>query len=208
MNPIKACFCYYKALKLVYRSFSSLIHLPKANDLNFCYGIFNSETRLLTDSSTLDLGCGLTPKNPFNAKNTFGIDIRSAASERIKNADLAIEGIPFEDSKFDYITAYDFLEHIPRVVYSPARRFPFVELMNEIYRSLKPGGIFLSHTPIYPFPESFQDPTHVNFLTERTFPMYFDDKIMYGKMYGFKGSFKVLYQVIHGPHLVSILEKV
>ena len=208
MNPFKACFRYYKTIRLAYRSVSSLIKLPETDDLSFYYKPFDSNSRQLVNSSTLDLGCGLTPKNPFNAKNIFGIDIRSGDSERIKNADLAIEGIPYEDSKFDYITAYDFLEHIPRLIYLPERRFSFIELMNEIYRTLKPGGIFLSHTPIYPFSEVFQDPTHVNFVTENTFPMYFDDTFMYANMYGFKGSFKIHHQVIHKVHLISILEKV
>ena len=128
---------------------------------------------------TLDLGCGDNPKNPFNASNVYGVDIREDLENGIRCADLAIEKIPYEDEFFDYVTAFEFIEHIPRVVYSPKRRNSFVELMNEIYRVLKPGGLFLSSTPGYPHGVAFRDPTHVNFITNETFPLYFDDKNNY-----------------------------
>ena len=88
-----------------------------------------------------------------------------------------------------------------------ALRFCFVELMNEVYRVLKPGGIFLSHTPIFPFPASQQDPTHVNLITEDTFPKYFDDSSRFASMYGFTGSFKVEDQLLSPPYLISVLRK-
>jgi hypothetical protein len=47
--------------------------------------------------------------------------------------------------------------------------------MNEIFRTLKPGGIFFSKTPAYPISAVFSDPTHVNNITADTFPLYFDD---------------------------------
>ena len=50
---------------------------------------------------------------------------------------VVLTGMPFPDQFFDFVTAHDFLEHIPRLIYSPARRLPFVELMNEIWRVLK-----------------------------------------------------------------------
>jgi SAM-dependent methyltransferase len=108
---------------------------------------------------------------------------------------------------FDYITAYDFIEHVPRVLYLPNRRFPFIELMNEIYRALKPGGIFLSRTPFYPLSSAFTDPTHVNTITADTFSRYFDDQYQWARMYGFRGAFRVEFQGIHDTHLVTILRK-
>lgn len=133
----------------------------------------------------------------------------------IKCADLAIDEIPFPDNYFDYVTAHDFLEHIPRVIYvankssmKPERRNPFIELMNEIYRVLKPGGLFLSITPAYPHGVAFRDPTHVNFITEDTFPLYFDDKNRWASIYGFKGAFRVNTQKCEGMQIKSILQKV
>ena len=36
--------------------------------------------------------------------------------------DLVVDPIPFPDDSFEYVTAYDFLEHIPRLIYTPTRR--------------------------------------------------------------------------------------
>ena len=188
-------------------SCDTLLNVPEVQNLGNCYKTFNSETLGLKESSSLDIGCGENPKNPFNSKNIFGIDIRENKAKGIWYADLSIEPIPFEDSSFDYITAHDFLEHVPRILYCPNRRFPFIELMNEIYRTLKPGGIFFSHTPIYPFSAVFRDPTHVNILSDETFTLYFDDQHTWAKMYGFKGKFLIKFQAKCGMHLVSVLQK-
>ena len=109
---------------------------------------------------------------------------------------------------FDYLTAFDFMEHIPRVVYVPHRRNAFIELMNEIYRVLKPGGLFLSMTPAYPHGVAFRDPTHVNFITEETFPMYFDDEKRWASIYGFKGAFNMRVHEWRGPHIFAVMQKV
>ena len=149
---------------------------------------------------SLDLGCGETIRNPYQANQVVGLDI--------EDADLAIEPIPYANEYFDYVTAYDFLEHIPRLLYVPQRRYPFVELMSEIYRVLKVGGKFLSSTPAFPHSAAFQDPTHVNIITPDTFYEYFDDQKTWAKMYGFKGAFHIANMRYHGPHLIAELEKV
>jgi len=161
-------------------------------------------------TKTLDLGCGLKPRNPCNADELFGIDIRPNENQDIKVADLAIEAIPFPDDHFDYVSAYDFIEHIPRVIYNPNRRFSFIELMNEIYRVLKMSGTFASFTPAFPKEAAFVDPTHVNIITENTFPLYFDNKNRWGKDYGFIGSFEIIDQKWHpnNSHLQTIMKKV
>jgi len=148
---------------------------------------------------SLDLGCGKTLRNPYEAKQIIGIDV--------EDVDLAVEPIPYPDDYFDFVTAYDFLEHIPRLIYNPQRRYPFVELMSEIYRVMKVGGKFLSSTPAYPHNAAFQDPTHVNIVTVETFALYFDDEHNWGKTYGFKGKFHINKMEWHGAHLVVELEK-
>lgn len=157
----------------------------------------------------LDIGCGPSPKNPFQCEEIFGVDIRSGLSENIKRADLAIEAIPFPDSFFDYVTAFDFIEHVPRVLYNPNCRFPFVELMNEIYRVLVPGGHFFSFTPAFPASAAWRDPTHVNIITEETFSFYFDDRLCLARPYGFTGTFSVVDQKWDQDkiHLRTLLRK-
>jgi SAM-dependent methyltransferase len=153
------------------------------------------------------LGCGPTPKNPFNADEVYGVDVRELGPN-IRVADLAIESIPFENDAFDFVSAFDFIEHIPRLVYLPQRRNSFVELMNEIWRVLKVGGLFFSGTPAYPHAAAFRDPTHVNIITEETFPFYFDNKSRLASMYGFVGAFEIVTQEWQAPWLLSTLRKV
>jgi SAM-dependent methyltransferase len=157
---------------------------------------------------SLDLGCGANPKNTFNADEVFGIDVREDLQANIRKADLVIEPIPFPDCYFDFVTAHDFLEHVPRLVYAPHRRNAFVELMNEIYRVLVVGGNFLSFTPAYPNPEAFRDPTHVNIITDQTFQAYFDDVNRWAAGYGFNGAFNIKMQEWRGPHLLTVMQKI
>jgi len=156
---------------------------------------------------SLDLGCGDTPRNPFNAHIIYGVDLIDAPEKNIRGADLAVEAIPFDDLTFDFVTAFDFIEHVPRVLYIPHRRNPFVILMNEIYRVLKIGGQFLSFTPAYPHPEAFYDPTHVNVISEKTFPLYFDNERLLARRYGFTGKFKIEGQQWQGAHLWTLMTK-
>lgn len=165
----------------------------------------------MTISRTLDLGCGAKPRNPFQATQAYGIDIRDVGLEHVRQADLAVEPIPFPDDNFEFVTAFDFVEHIPRVLYNPERRNPFIELMNEVYRVLKPNGTFYSVTPAFPHAAAFMDPTHVNIIAEGTFPMYFGDSqpdAPWGSIYGFKGAFHTISESWDGIHLVTSLQKI
>lgn len=207
MSPIYKISRFFKIYTVGRKSIGSLINLPKVKSVDQCLEGLITKKVNRHGTSTLDLGCGLSPRNPFEAELAYGIDIRDSLNKNIKSADLTVEPIPFEDNAFDFITAFDILEHIPRVIYTPNRHFPFVELMNEVWRTLKPNGYFLSHTPVYPYSEIYRDPTHVNVITHETFTAYFDDVNRGADMYGFKGSFKVVGQYINEPHLISILQK-
>lgn len=155
----------------------------------------------------LDLGCGEEPRNALKMDVVYGIDVRDDVDKKIVRADLVLEKIPFEDNFFDAVTAHDFIEHIPRLIYAPQRRYPFVDLMNEIWRVLKPGGQFMSITPAFPHAAAFFDPTHVNYITEETFPLYFGDQRRRASIYGFYGNFQVWKQKWEGFHLISYLVK-
>ncbi|HAH53914.1 MAG TPA: class I SAM-dependent methyltransferase [Flavobacterium sp.] len=146
----------------------------------------------------LDLGCGANPRNPFNAEFLYGVDIRnrlnSSDSSKFtyKSANLTLEKIPFEDNFFDSISAYDFLEHIPRLICNEGKVvFPFVDLMTEIFRVLKPEGQFYAITPVFPKESVFVDPTHVNFISKNSHK-YFVSPHNWASMYGFNGSFRVI----------------
>lgn len=183
-------------------------HPPYIANLNPLFDRYSAKKLNLQNSISLDLGAGANLRNPFGCVRVCGVDISGDPSRNIVGADLVLGPIPFDDNSLDFVTSYDFLEHVPRVIYTPQRRLPFIEIMNEVYRVLKPAGIFMSHTPIFPYGSAFRDPTHVNILTYETFPLYFDDTNMWGKTYGFKGRFRVLEQRIKPPHLISFLQKV
>lgn len=149
-------------------------------------------------SKHLDLGCGDSPRNPYQREVLYGCDLHapgadsSTPSFHYAQADLASGGIPFGDNFFASVSAYDFLEHIPRQAFSHDGRTvnPFIRLMSEIHRVLRPGGVLLASTPSYPHPKAFQDPTHVNIITEDTH-LYFTGAQPYAARYGFVGRFEV-----------------
>jgi SAM-dependent methyltransferase len=142
----------------------------------------------------LDVGCGSQPRNPFDSEELYGIDIIEQSSDDFHyvQSNIVLDPLPFEDSTFDSISAYDFLEHIPRLVIDNNKsRFPFIDFMNEVYRVLKPNGVFYAITPYYPRNEAFVDPTHVNIISKNTYEYFTHPK--YGaSIYGFVGKFKVM----------------
>jgi len=111
---------------------------------------------------------------------------------RVSN--LSLEAIPYDDNMFSSVSAFDFIEHMPRVLAienGEKTIFPFIRLMNEIWRVLVPGGRFYAVTPAYPQPEACVDPTHVNIITDRTHSYFCGDEC-YGRAYGFIGCFEPL----------------
>ncbi|HEX7341669.1 MAG TPA: methyltransferase domain-containing protein [Rhodanobacteraceae bacterium] len=144
----------------------------------------------------LDLGCGKFPRNPYHRTELCGVDIRPLQAEgfEYRLANLAVEPIPYFDDSFGSVSAYDFIEHVPRLLPAPDGRstiFPFVRLMDEIWRVLQPGGRLYALTPAYPHTQAFVDPTHVNIITECTHAYFCGEHPLAG-MYGFTGRFKAL----------------
>lgn len=152
---------------------------------------------VIRDGRHLDLGCGTKPRNPYRRRELMGVDISpflKPGEVEIRCANLAIDKIPFPDNHFDSVSAYDFLEHIPRVMPTAdgrATRFPFIELMDEIWRVLTPNGSFYAQTPAFPHPTAFQDPTHVNIITDQSHTYFCRPELM-ARGYGYKGDFETI----------------
>ena len=171
---------------------------------------YKSAIRQLNISSInhLDVGSGPTPKDPFKAKHLYGADLRSSDNNSyIKKCDFVLERLPYPDSTFDTLSAFDVVEHIPRYLLIEGNTtYPFIELMNEIWRVLKIDGVFFMISPCFPMKQAFQDPTHVNIFTEDTIRLYFCEKA-WARIYGYYGSFSLVDEGWMRSHYWCLLKK-
>lgn len=147
----------------------------------------------------IDLGSGKRIRNPFNCQKVLGSDYKLPLDGvDFKNfliCDLS-SNIPLASDSVSSFSAFDVLEHIPRWDRNDSKviTFPFINFMNEVNRCLKPGGIFMAVTPAFPSPAAFQDPTHVNFITEDTVRYFTEDGWAKNLEYEFAGNFRLIKQ--------------
>lgn len=108
--------------------------------------------------SMLDLGCGtgfIIDLIHDQFDEIFGVDITPAMLKqvnlhggKVKLHVAQAESTPFADQSFDMVTAYSFLDHLPTLE----------PVFKEIYRVLKPGGVFYSgQTANYYFWQALKD---------------------------------------------------
>ncbi len=156
--------------------------------------------RGIQHATHVDLGCGNLPRNPLAAEKVIGVDVSPQPAFQVKSGTLEYKQVfpgsplPFESNQIESISAFDFLEHLPRSDRSPSGDYtnPFIDMMNEIHRILKPGGVFIALTPSYPSPAAFTDPTHVNFISETTHLYFSGPNFAKEKSYGFVGEFEIV----------------
>lgn len=103
------------------------------------------------NSCWLDLGCGHRVLPAWrekeeqslvrNARYVVGLDFDWASLLRHRSIKIRVQGdisrLPFSDNIFDVVSANMVVEHLDQ----PAVQF------REVFRVLKPGGIFIFHTP-------------------------------------------------------------
>ncbi len=165
--------------------------------------------RLIEDLCTrgervsVDLGCG------FRKRGTIGIDAHRDGTSADLICRLGFEPIPLDDACADEVIAKNFLEHLPKAVYSEHQGtmvYPIIELFNEVWRILKPGAVFTSITPCYPNPEVHQDPTHLSVWTPESMA-YFCGKYPVSRFYGVRTSFELVESRVEGFYLHARLRK-
>lgn len=164
----------------------------------------------------LDLGSGPNPR-PKEGYEAYGIDIVPSDNKNVKVADLTWSSIPFADETFDLVTAFDFLEHVPMRVWY-VEQTPFgtvgktrdvmVSLFDEVYRVLKPGGIFHTFTPHLPHTsEVYRDPTHVSVWVEQSWDYWAGPMTELMRHYGYKAEFTIVRKERAGAHFIVDLQK-
>ena len=117
----------------------------------------------------LDLGCGNRKKEGF-----IGIDTVDHGQELIWDI---TNGIPFPDNSIEEIYSSHLLEHL--------NEDQIVDLFREIYRVLKPKGIFESRLPHISSPTAFYI-GHKSFWNEARIEIFLRDKE------GYLGNFAIL----------------
>ena len=108
----------------------------------------------------LNLGCGRNIR-----KDWINLDIYNGEGVDVVH-DLNNLPLPFENEKFDYVLSQDVLEHIN-----------YIALINDIHRILKKGGILKIRVPHFTSKINFEDPTHKNQFSIRTFEYFIKGNI-------------------------------
>jgi len=104
-----------------------------------------AEKYIAKDSVLVDIGCGINGdflkymSKKIKAGYGFDYKISSHSKDNISfiNIDNIEQGIPLEDNRADYATLLALIEHLDRPN----------NLIKEVYRVLKPGGLIILTTP-------------------------------------------------------------
>lgn len=115
-----------------------------------CFFAYEIAKQYVNGKHTADIGCADGYGTQYLAdytQTTIGVDYSETtiAEARIKHAAKtnltfksgSVPPLPLDSESVDVVTAFQFIEHI----------HPRLEFMKEVYRVLKPGGIFLCSTP-------------------------------------------------------------
>jgi len=147
----------------------------------------------------IDLGSGNKIRNPFNSIRVAGSDYKLPTKQNL-NSDFYVFDLtrefPFESNSISSFSAFDVLEHLPRWERTPDgdMKFTFINFMNEVNRCLVDGGYFFAVTPAFPSASAFQDPTHINFITEETINYFAESSWAINLDYEYSGNFRIIHQ--------------
>jgi len=141
----------------------------------------------------INLGCGFN-KIPGYVNIDSALEVNPDLLMDLDNPCLPL---PFLDNEVEEVLATHALEHIHNLI----------PLMNEIYRILKPGGIFKIRVPHSGSKEAFQDPTHVRFFNENSWQYFTKEVSQAFPGYGIKTDFVIKENAIEGAENIVELEK-
>lgn len=115
----------------------------------------------------LEIGPGIHPRKIEGAEMVY-ID-KFNPGFPVVEWDLEKIPLPFDDNTFDYILAYEILEHVDNLA----------PLMDDLYRIMKLGGCLELTVPYYKYKGAFSNPEHKRFFTEDSF-LFFCEPLQEG----------------------------
>jgi len=151
--------------------------------------------KLLKDNAgiKLDIGCGRNKQPGFVGLDMFdypGVDIVQ---------DIEVTPWPLPDECVLTAVASHVLEHV-----NPHKGV-FINVMNEIWRILKPHGQFAFVVPYAESHGMMQDPTHCNFINETT--MHYFDPLQPSQLYQFyqPKPWKIKFQAMNRAGILEVM---
>lgn len=145
----------------------------------------------------LELGCGNNAREMPDYENICIDVIKTPIVTLVSNLGFDSSWTYKYENSVDLVNCYDFLEHIPKQVYLPQYQwneeksewdffnnvsfktiYPFVTLMNDIWKVLKHKGILYIETPNSE-QAYLRDPTHCNRITEDVWHYFQKDDNLY-----------------------------
>ena len=125
----------------------------------------------------VELGSGIERKEGY-----IGIDKEDYGQEYIRDLE---KGLPFDDNSIDMYFAQHLLEHINDLSF----------LMEEIWRTLKPGGIIEIIVPHQDSPSALKDPTHIRLFNDYSFDYWVPGVVKFRPPH-IKAHFEILKKMI------------
>lgn len=126
---------------------------------NLCWMVHDQYIEQMTlaeaqrnEELVIDLGGGINAPKGWTTVDQHNSDVTCDLNEKW----------PWADGSVAAFRAHDILEHLKNPIH----------VMNEAFRCLKPGGLFLIEVPSTDGRGAFQDPTHVSFWNTNSFWYY------------------------------------
>ena len=108
------------------------------------------------EASRLNLGCGSDIR-----PGHVNLDVAPLPGVDVVH-DLSTLPYPFPDNRFDHITAFNILEHLPDTI----------GVLEELWRISRNGGELLVRVPYWNSIDGVTDPTHVRWFNQYTFQFF------------------------------------
>ena len=146
----------------------------------------------------LNLGCGFGKFQDTEQVKWINVDnSKETQPHIIRNI---LQGLPFDDDKFDLVYCSHFLEHFGGQ--------DFIFVLNEIHRVLKTQGVLRVLSPFHKFWGAWTDPNHKVFFNEHSFePWWFPNTSSWSM--GIQGFFyPVVLEIAEEKEFRCIMKKI